>query len=108
MFETLDSFAHELGWMIITLAVVGGYIWLAVKSPVLGWITLQAIMAAWGLATAGVGLFMLFHKIDDGEIFEGILCAGAAALLAIPWFFAAREFYPATFPPKPHHRRLWI
>lgn len=107
MMRWLDNAAHEIGWFVIIAAIVAVYWFLCVLSPLLRWLTANLAMAAWALCTIGVGLFVAWRNVDDGKVGEAIACLFAGALLGVPWFFAAREFYPAYFPPKPGSLKIW-
>lgn len=110
MANWFNDLARDLGGTIIVGGLALGYIWLCFKSPILGWISRNIVMLAWLLATLGVGIGLLWYQIfshrGDG-VWAGIACFVTAALLAIPWWFVAREFYPSHFPPSPMQRKLW-
>lgn len=107
MLRAIDNFAHNLGWFVIVAAVIAAYIYLCVMSPLLRWITAQLAMAAWGLATIGTGFFVAWRQAHDDEWAGAIGALLGGAFLAIPWVFAAREFYPDRFPPKSEALKLW-
>lgn len=105
--SAINQFALDLGWLVISCALLAGYIWLVSRSPLLSWLTKAALLIGWGLATVGVTVIVLIHQFDERDMLGALLCLVAGGALSIPWFSVALAAIRAAFPPKREQFRIW-